>query len=184
MKITDRTKREDAIQLGAIAAAFATLAAFAGFIFFVANPPPAQAAGSAMTFTYETPRRDSLIQKVTVSWTSDDTTGAVSGTTDQVLNGYIVRVATNPGDGGAAPTDDYDITLKDSLGLDFFERTFDDVIDRDTANNEQAYPVLGDNDATPTGVGLFVPVFDAITIAVTNAGNSNTGQIVLWIAKR
>lgn len=147
----------------------------------IMSPPEAHAAGSDMTFEYDTPRSTSLIQRVTVNWTSDDTTADATGTTDE-LNGYIVRIVTDPGT--PAPDDDYDIVLTDPEGMNLLAKAGDDLADRDTSTSEQIWPIMENYDSTAIGVGLWVPVGDAITISVDNAGTSTQGQLILYIQKK
>lgn len=52
------------------------------------------------------------------------------------LNGFLVRLTTNPG--ATAPQDNYDITLTDADGLDVVESL---ALNRDTANSEGVYIV-------------------------------------------
>lgn len=131
-------------------------------------------AGSAMTFTYDDGSdgtgQPAGVRKVTVDWTSDDTTGAVTGTTRKIV-GWLIKGVTDPG--SAAPTDNYDINLTDPEGTDILTLCVSKLIDRDTTTTEQAYFHL-------TAGGTHPVVCDAITVAVTNAGNSKTGQLILY----
>jgi len=129
-------------------------------------------AGSAMTFTY-----DELgpIKKAIVAWTSDDATGAVSGTTKKI-SGSIIKIVTDPGTG--PPTADYDIVITDEESVNVLARTEDDLIDRHTTNTEVIYCIM-END-TPVGIALYPSICDKLTIAVTAAGNSTQGQIIIY----
>ena len=51
-------------------------------------------ANSAMTFTY---KKGEGIDLIKCTWTSDDSTGAVSGTTTQFFTGDIHALITDPG---------------------------------------------------------------------------------------
>ena len=129
-------------------------------------------AGSAMTFAYH---EVGIVKKVVVDWTSDSATGAVSGTTKEI-RGELLRGVTDP-DGVAAPTDDYDIAITDEEGANVLANCFDDLTDRDEANVEGVDFHLTDgavaNGARPV-------VCDKLTIAVTAAGNSKQGRLVLY----
>src|SRR5687768_8174322 len=136
-------------------------------------------AGSAMTFTYDDgydhAGRSGGVKKVLVSWTSDDGTGAVTGVTGKIV-GKLIKAVTDPGT--AAPTDDYDIVITDEEGANVLTPCQANLTNRDTANTEQTYFLLLDTAAgTPLAQSLHPVVCDALTIAVSNAGNSKTGQL-------
>ncbi len=138
-------------------------------------------AGSAMTFAIDK-GMDSLggygpIRKLIVSWTSDDTTGAVSGTSPKIV-GTLIKAVTDPG--SAAPDDNYDIAITDEEGVDVLAACQNGLSNRDTANSEQVYFLVLDTAGTPLAQSVHPVVCDALTIAVTNAGNSKTGQLVLY----
>lgn len=126
-------------------------------------------AGSAMTFTYDV---EAKFCKIIVAWTSDDATGAVSGSTAKVC-GYLLKGVTDPG--AAAPTASYDIVLTDPEGTDLLGNCDDDLIDRHTSTTEVV------DFAVATATGARPCVCDVITISITNAGNAKTGQIILYV---
>jgi hypothetical protein len=135
-------------------------------------------AGSAMSFTYDE-GYDAVgqfggVKKVLVSWTSDDTTGAVTGATRKIV-GTLVKAITDPG--ATAPSDDYDIAITDEEGADVLGTSVAGLGNRDTANTEVRYFNLTDGTAA---IAAFPIVCDVLTIAVTNAGNSKTGQLILY----
>lgn len=132
-------------------------------------------AGSSMTFTYD---ETQALRKITVDWVSDDTTGAVSGTTKKIV-GQLIKGVTDPS-GTAAPTDNYDIAITDELSFDVLTNCMDNLADRDTANTEEVYFLVNDLAATDPGGSCHPSVCDKLGIAVTNAGNSKEGQIVLY----
>lgn len=138
-------------------------------------------AGSSMTFTYDDGADGSGvtggIRKVLVSWTSDDTTGAVTGTTMKIV-GTLIKAVTDPG--AAAPTANYDIAITDEEGVDVLAACQSTLANRHTANSEQVYFLVLDAAGTPLAQSVHPVVCDALTIAVTNAGNSKTGQLVLY----
>lgn len=135
-------------------------------------------AGAAMSFEYDDGHdgtgRFGRICRIIASWTSDDATGAVSGTTRKIV-GELIKGVTDPG--SAAPTDSYDIAITDEEGADVLVASFDNLADRDTANTETVY--FGLTDGT-VNTSAFPVVCDALTIAVTNAGNAKTGQLILY----
>ena len=78
------------------------------------------------------------VYKHTFAWTGDSSTGAVNSFTTPKITGYIFSGITNPGT--TAPTDNYGITLNDDNGVDVFGG---ELLNRDTANSEQAVPKIG-----------------------------------------
>lgn len=132
-------------------------------------------AGSSMTFTYD---EASHIRRVIVDWVSDSATGAVSGTCKKI-SGALIKAVTIPS-GTAAPTADYDIAITDANSVNVLGNCMDNLADRHTANTEEVYFLVSSLAATdPNGV---VPpvVCDALTFAVTAAGNSKAGQIIIY----
>ena len=131
-------------------------------------------AGSSMTFTYD---EVGTVRKIIAAWTSDDAAGTASGTTKKIV-GTLIKGVTDPG--AAAPTDNYDIVITDAEGVNVLGNCLDDLVDRDTANTEEVYFGVSNLAAADAG-GNFPPVVcDLLTISVTNAGNSKTGQIILY----
>lgn len=134
-------------------------------------------AGSSMTFTYEA---HGPIVKVIADWMSDDSTGAVSGTTAVKVVGELVKGVTDPG--SAAPSANYDIAVTDEEGVDVLAACQSTLANRHTSTSEQVYFLVLDAAAgTPLAQSVHPVVADLLTIAVTNAGNSKTGQLVLYV---
>lgn len=135
-------------------------------------------AGSLIAFTYDNGVDDlgnqSRIRKVTVDWTSDDSTGAVSGTTKKIV-GELIKAIIDPS--ATAPTDDYDITITDEEGVDVLALCKTGLGDRDTTTSEQVYFGLTDGSVNTSA---FPVVCDKLTIAIANAGNSKVGQLILY----
>lgn len=141
-------------------------------------------AGSSMTFTYD----DGIdgaggrgsIRKVICDFVTDSSAGTASGTTRKI-SGELIKVVTDPGT--AAPTADWDVVLTDEKGADLSIH-MDDVaiaalIARHTSTTLETYLPLEDTAGTGR-VGAWPVVCDALTVAVANAGNSKTGQIILY----
>ena len=120
-------------------------------------------AGSAMVFTEIT---HGTIKKIKAAWTSDDTTGAVSGTTTSVYFGRICGAITVP-DGVAPPTAGYDIAVNDNDSVDV---ALGALANRHNANTEYVA------EASMAGVA-----HSKLTIAITAAGNSTKGTLYLHI---
>jgi len=120
-------------------------------------------AGSAMVFTEIT---HGTIKKIKAAWTSDDTTGAVSGTTTYPYSGKLIGAITVP-DGTAAPSDNYNIAVNDDDSVDV---ALGALAARDTADTEYVA------EASMAGVA-----HSKLTIAITAAGNSKKGTLYLFI---
>lgn len=143
-------------------------------------------AGSSMTFTYDNGDLGAniggrgSIRKVIADFTTDDTTGSVEGTTEKI-SGELIKIVTDPG--SAAPTDNWDVVLTDEEGVDLSVHLSDvaiaALIARDTATTEETYLPLEDEAGTAR-IGLWPVICDKLTITVNNAGNSKTGQIILY----
>ena len=121
-------------------------------------------AGSAMVFTEIT---HGTIKKIKAAWTSDSVTGAVSGTTTEYYAGRFIGACTVPGAGGAAPDPNYDIAVNDNDGVDI---ALAGLANRHTSTTEYVA------EASMAGCA-----HTQLTVAVTTAGNSNTGTLYLYI---
>lgn len=141
-------------------------------------------AGSSTTITYDDgvdgAGTRGRIRKVLIDFTTDDTTGSVACTTRKIV-GELIKVVTDPG--SAAPTDNWDVVLTDEEGVDLSVHLSDAaiaaLIARDTANSEETYLPLEDEAGTAR-IGLWPVVCDKLTVTVNNAGNSKTGQIIIY----
>ena len=119
-------------------------------------------AGS-VTITYS---RNAFVKYVQWAWTSD-ASGDVSGIDTKVLNGVVLRWATNPS--GTAPSDNYDIVVNDEDGIDI---AAGGLANRDTSTSEQ---VLTGGDAKDGAA------FDgALSLVVSNAGNAKLGVLRMY----
>ena len=120
-------------------------------------------AGSSMTIT-ET--KHTTIKKIKCAWTSDDTTGAVSGTTTYTYSGRFIGLITDPG--SPAPSDNYTVTVTDSDSVDLLLGAA--TGNRDTSTTEFLA------EASLAGVAN-----STLTFSVSSAGNSKAGTIYLLI---
>jgi len=105
-------------------------------------------------------------KKITLVWVSA-ADGSASGATTSAYDGGIMGLITIPAAAGAAPTDNYDITVSDADGHDVLLGA---GANRDTANTEY---VLGTSLAAVAGSKL--------TLAVANAGDTKGGTVIVWI---
>jgi hypothetical protein len=112
------------------------------------------------------------IRKVTLAWTSD-ASGDATYTTSQ-LSGAIMRVTFDP-DGTAAPTDLYDITLKDENDFDVLVGSGANL---SATTSSSVCPQIDDQDGTNT---IAVIISGQLSLAVSNAGNAKSGEVVLYL---
>lgn len=141
-------------------------------------------AGSSTTVTYD----DGVdgagyrgrIRKILIDFTTDDSTGSVAVTTRKIV-GELIKIVTDPG--SAAPTADWDVVLTDEEGVDLSIH-MDDVaiaalIARHTTTTLETYLPLEDTAGTGR-IAAWPVVCDKLTVTVNNAGNSKTGQIIIY----
>lgn len=141
-------------------------------------------AGSAATVTYDDGVDGSGvragIRKVLIDFITDDTTGSVAVTTRKIV-GRLIKIITDPG--STAPDANWDVVLTDEEGVDLSIH-MDDVaiaalIARHTTSTLETYLPLEDTAGTGR-MATFPVVCDKLTVTVNNAGNSKTGQIILY----
>lgn len=113
-----------------------------------------------------TEERMSHIKKVKFVWVSA-ADGSASGATTEEYSGEIIRLVTIPAAATAAPTDNYDVIVKDGDNTDVLMGA---GANRDTATTEQ---VLGSS--------LGCVANDKLTLAVTNAGDTKGGTVIVYI---
>ena len=83
---------------------------------------------------------------VTITWIDDTGNGVNFALTKSYYDGWISVVDTNPG--GTAPTDNYDIELQNSDGIDILNG---ELYDRDTSNSERVrLTAAAPNNGMPT----------------------------------
>lgn len=121
---------------------------------------------TAGSVTVSTSNAGRNVQRIDLAWTSDSS-GAVSGHAFSLSAGYIISVQFAPG-GIAAPSDQYDVTLIDSTGLDILHGHGADqsstVTDRYSMDPEWF------NDSSHT-----------VDLVITNAGNAKSGTVTVWV---
>lgn len=123
-------------------------------------------AGSSVTFT-ERANKSASVKKIKAVWVSDDSAGTASGTTTNVYDGKVELLTTVPAAAGAAPTDNYDVTLLDDDSVDVLGGG---GADRDTANAEQKL-----------SANLGIVAGSKLTLSIANAGNSKGGTVYVYI---
>lgn len=93
--------------------------------------------------------------------------------TDQIAGRYIAEVRTNPG--ATAPQAAYDITLKDTDGIDLMGGT---LADRSATASERAVPSVA------SGIYGSTPIDGALTLAITNNNVNSAVTVIKIMLKR
>ena len=113
-----------------------------------------------------------MVKKVSFEWTS--TTGGSAGdTTTKSCDGHVYRVIVDPGSSNSMPSSGYDIAVNDSDGYDIF----DGLLANSSSGTTVQYGVS-------TGGSVLTPlttVASRLTLAVTNAGDTKSGKVILYI---
>ncbi len=131
---------------------------------------PAFGAAGSVALSYATV--SDSVSTVTWTWTGSTVDGSVPTAASTNVRGYVFLVTTNPG--SPAPTDNYDIVLNDSEGVDIMGG---ELANRDTTTSEQAVPKIQ---------VAYGPRFvtGPITIGITgNTATAATGNIKAYIAR-
>jgi len=104
------------------------------------------------------------VMLITVAWTADAAGAVTSTVLTPEIDGYVFLAVTNPG--AVSPTDNYDVTLTDTDGVDVMGGT---LANRDAVNSEAAVPLIatGTYDARFVDGGL---TFDLTNNSVNSAG--------------
>lgn len=118
----------------------------------------------------------SNIAIMTLDWTSN-ADGSCTASIPAVF-GEILRVVTVPGEDTAKPSDNYDLVLSDRDGLDLLNSL---GANRDETNAEQFVPRL----TITTNVESVPLVMGGgfVELAVTNAGDSKSGRVRIYLKR-
>ena len=127
----------------------------------------------SLTTTISNRQNGTDIVRVTLAWTSA-ADGSASGDTPS-LSGELMKVVFDPG--SAAPTANYDITLNDANGFDVLAGFGANLSATVTT---QLKPGIAFKDGTTTSVAPTV-IDGVLTLAVTNAGDTKSGSVVLYL---
>lgn len=128
-----------------------------------------------MAGTVTTTQLGSGVVRYAIAWTSNSS-GAASGTTD-LISGTICKVEFIPGSGGSQPTNAYDATLTDAGGVDILAGQGADLSNSAASSVVPGVPF---KDGTTTTTSPCV-IADQLTLSVTNAGDTKSGQVVLYV---
>lgn len=107
------------------------------------------------------------LAQITLAWQSS-AGGAVSGSPFTLQRRSIRQVKFVPASGGTQPSDQYDITLVDTSGVD--------VLFGAGANLSNATPAMSRLSPAP-----LVDADDVVDLVVGNAGSAKAGTVVLWV---
>jgi hypothetical protein len=116
---------------------------------------------------------EEMIKKTSLDWTAD-ASGDVSGTTtNDLINGEIMRIVTKPDTGATTPSDNYDIVIYDDDSVDVLMGL---GANEPNSSNGHFVPLLGDGTTTWGRV----PVHSRLELQVSNAGNANGGTVIIY----
>jgi hypothetical protein len=106
------------------------------------------------------------VKKIKFVWVSA-ADGTASGTTTMPYSGEIIRLVTIPAAAAAAPSVDYDVVVNDQDNTDVLMGA---GANRHTANTEQV-----------AASSLGCVANDLLTLAVSNAGDTKGGTVILYV---
>ena len=110
------------------------------------------------------------IKKITFAWTSVDSGGDAGKAAKTTVNNYtgeVIRLVTIPGTVGDQPSDNYNVIVLDSSGVDIL---MSNGLLRDQTSPEQVPQSL-----------LGCVVDSKLTLSVNSAGNAKKGIVYLYI---
>ena len=108
------------------------------------------------------------VKKIVWSWTSGTGETVVADcTTTTFYTGDVLFFVTVPGAGGAAPSDNYDVTILDKDDVDILA---DAGMNRDTASTESVL-----------AASLGTVCNSQLELNIAGAGSANTGVVYLYI---
>lgn len=94
--------------------------------------------------------------------------GAVSGTALTLKAGSLIQAELTPDSGGTQPSDQYDLTILDTNGVD--------VLAGAGANLSNAASAM------VVGTSVWIDQGGSLTITIANAGSAKGGTVVLWLS--
>lgn len=114
----------------------------------------------------ETAVTHTSVKKIKWDWLTD-AAGQADATSVAVYNGEIIGVTTVPDGGGTQPTDLYDVTIKDSDGVDLL---MGNGANRSNVNTEYI-----------TQANTLAAVDSQLVLQVLNGGNAKGGIVYVYI---
>jgi len=130
------------------------------------TPTGAWAAGTITETWTAIGDRDYVLKFTCVADASDGS--FPSHETVKAVDGWVYLITTDPG--SPAPTDDYDIVIKDSEGVDISGGM---LANRDTSNSEQVIPKINNNYVSRR-------VYGPLTIEITS-NSTNSALVVVSV---
>ena len=150
------------------------------------------AAGSVMTFACAVDGYNTNSSRVVITWTSDDSTGAVGGTFTSVEKDFcagkiLMSMLTIPS-AVVAPTTLYDVELHElqavanTAGIDIMGDTTHPGLNRSATVSERVSPEITTSTA---GTSRNIPIMKNkyYRVKISNAGNSKQGIIELELRR-
>ena len=134
------------------------------------SPVIAREAAGTVSFTCGerlSNRIGGFVWRCSFTWVSDGS-GNVNTNPKTIPYGSIIRAEWDPASGADAPTDNYDVTLVDTSGVDLLMGT---GADRDTANTE----------VTLFGTPIYQDGKRDVDLTIANAGATNGGVFTIWV---
>jgi len=115
------------------------------------------------------------VVKTIFAWTSGTNNNSVAGTGSVYVRGELLRVVFVP-NATTGPSADYTATVKDESGIDLLGGQGAGVASNVTTTIRPGIAIVG---YAVTNLAAFA-INDLLTVAVTNCGNSTSGQIILY----
>jgi len=129
-------------------------------------------SGSAGTVV-QTHQRHRTIKTIRFDWTST-TGGAAEDQTDVLVSGRVLRVCFIPGAGANQPTNNYDVIIEDSDGIDVLQGLGANL---GNINATDVFPALTNG---TNGNSIPVAVDSKLALIIINAGSAKTGSVVIY----
>jgi hypothetical protein len=139
------------------------------------SPLTTNAATTSGTVSY-TSYQSGGIAITDISWTCDASGNVVSTGTVTAISGMIAAIITQPVN---APTDNYDVTIKDSYGMDYARGL---CANRHTTTTQSVCPLIVATDGTSTAT-VMVPISGRIDLTISSAGATKSGKIRIFVKR-
>jgi hypothetical protein len=110
--------------------------------------------------------KHAVCKRLVFSWTSD-ADGDAQIVTDGVYDGKLIMTVFVPGEDGDQPSDEYDVALVDSVGIDLF--------------GGQGANLSNTALSVATEAQTLVACGERLTLNVENAGDTKSGTVVVYI---
>ena len=128
-----------------------------------------------------TTRRSADGHVITLNWTADSsgdmTTGGTTGKAIFTAQGYLTHYQCSPGT--TDPSDNYDVTLLDSDGLDVLRGQ---AVDQQNAAG-QTYDTKYRSNTMNVDGGYLWFLNENLTLTIDNAGNLGTGTVKFYFSR-